>query len=407
MLEIGRLVNELVQLFEPPGRWLFVKIVVLCFSVTAIARIVPWKPRRTLPKKSRRTQVALRGIAAVALVGGLTGSALVVSKAERQFSTYQDRPAHATLAADVGSYLGVYEAGSPFSFAPLQKFSAATHTQPNIDLYYSSWGLPFQAAFAQTAYEHGSTTLIQMMPSGSGVTLAAIAAGQDDAYLDRFAAAVRAFRHGIIIGFGPEMNGNWYAWGYTKVPPATWVAAWRHLVSLFRRTGTDNVTWLWTANEVYTGSGPLTQYWPGRDYVNWVGIDAYFVPSKHDFQQVIGPTLAQVRRLSDAPVIISETGIAPAAGKPATLQQLFAGVRANNLLGFVYFDANQLENADYHYSWRLEDSQAAVDEYSLLARQNASMPHPSVAVAQQAGAQQAGAQQQEPSEPTASAQPPG
>ena len=30
---------------------------------------------------------------------------------------------------------------------------------------------------------------------------------------------------------------------------ATFVAAWRHIVTLFRAEGADNVTWLWTVNQ--------------------------------------------------------------------------------------------------------------------------------------------------------------
>jgi hypothetical protein len=80
------------------------------------------------------------------------------------------------------------------------------------------------------------------------------------------------------------------------------------------------------------------------------------------------PTFRNVRRITSAPVIISETGIAPGAGKVATLQQLFSGVRAQHLLGFVYFDGNQPRGANYHYRWRLEESPAAMAEYATLSR---------------------------------------
>lgn len=378
MLEVGRLAYDLVQLFEPPGRWLFVKVVVVAFSATAMARLIPWKPRRSISKKSKRALAGLWGIAALAVVCGIAGAVVVVTKAEAQYEAIANGPPHARLAAGRSSYMGVYEPGTPGTYNPVQDFSAATHTQPNIDLYYSSWGTPFVTSFADEAYAHHATTLIQMEPSGPGVSLTGIAQGKDDGYLRRFASAVRSFRRAIIIGFGPEMNGNWYPWGYTRASPASWVAAWRHVVTVFRAGGADNVTWIWTPNKIYTDSGPLAQYWPGSKYVTWVGIDAYFVPGVRKFSQVIAPTLAEIRHLTNKPVIISETGIAPEAGKVVTLKQLFADVRVNDLLGFIYFDGNQQEDANYHYRWRLEDSQAAVDEYSALVRQNAAMPHPAV-----------------------------
>jgi len=381
MLEVGRIAYVVVQLFEPPGRWLFVKIVVVAFSVTAIGRLVPWTPRRSVSKKSRRAILGMWGVAALVLLCGLAGAGVVVTKAEALYTAFTNRPAHASLAADRGRYLGIYEPGTPGTYRPVQRFMTATRSRPAIDLYYSSWGTPFIATFADDAYQHHATTLIQMEPSGPGVSLSGIADGKDDGYLRAFAIAIRTFRHPVIIGFGPEMNGNWYPWGYTRASPASFVAAWRHVVTVFRAYGADNVTWLWTANEVYNGSGPLTDYWPGSKYVTWVGIDAYFVPTSHKFAKVIGPTLKQIRRITSEPVIISETGIAPQAGKATVLKQLFAGVRSDDLLGFIYFDGNQLEDADYHFEWRLEDSPGAVDAYGLLARENARQPHPAVSAA--------------------------
>ncbi len=206
------------------------------------------------------------------------------------------------------------------------------------------------------------------------IDLQSIADGKYDRYLRRYGAQVRSFRHAIIVGFAPEMNGNWYTWGYMNSPATGWVAAWRHIVDVFRAAGASNVSWLWTPNMIYGGDGPLKDYWPGSNYVTWIGIDAYFVPQKHAFKDVITPTLRAIRKITNDPVLIAETGIAPAAHQVATLRQLFAGVRKNHLLGFVYFDGNQPQGANYHYRWRLEDSEAAVAEYARLVAPLAEPP---------------------------------
>ena len=50
----------------------------------------------------------------------------------------------------------------------------------------------------------------------------------------------------------------------------------------------------------------------------------------------------QGRAAADAdPILISETGAAPAAGQPAKVTDLFAGIRAYGLLGFVWFNVNK------------------------------------------------------------------
>ena len=88
--------------------------------------------------------------------------------------------------------------------------------------------------------------------------------------------------------------------------------------------------------------------------MTWVGLDGYFYRPSQTFHTLFGPTIAAVRALTSDPVLIAETGATPAAGKPAKIASLFAGVRAYGLLGFVWFDA------DTEQDWRVSDDPAAV-----------------------------------------------
>jgi len=246
------------------------------------------------------------------------------------------------------SYLGVYERGAIWSYAPIDRFAQAAGRQPNVVSYYSGWPEPFHVGFAISATKHGAIPLVQMNPTG--VSIAAIASGQYDAYLRTFATAVRSYHLPVIVSFGHEMNGSWYSWGYRHTSPAVFVAAWRHIVTLFRTRGAGNVTWLWTINIINTKQGHIpapAPWWPGDSYVTWVGIDGYYYTSSYEFAPLFGPTIKAVRELTSAPILIAETGVAPVAGKPAKISNLFAGIRAYGLLGFVWF------NADKVHDWRV------------------------------------------------------
>ena len=120
------------------------------------------------------------------------------------------------------------------------------------------------------------------------------------------------------------------------------MAAWRHIVTLFRDQGASNVTWLWTVNAL-AGAGQRitdpTPWWPGSAYVTWVGIDGYYYLPSETFNVLFGDTIKEVRKLTGDPILIAETGAAPAAGKAAKIADAFAGVRADKLLGLVWFDA--------------------------------------------------------------------
>jgi mannan endo-1,4-beta-mannosidase len=251
------------------------------------------------------------------------------------------------------SELGIVRPGVPQSYTPVTHFTVASGVRPNLDVYYSSWYQPFQAKFVWGAAWHGAVTLVQINPTG--ISLAAIAAGKYDTYLRAYAAAVRSCGRKVILSFGHEMNASWYSWGFTHTSPATFVAAWRHIVTLFRAAAARNVTWLWTVNVTNSSrASPIAPWWPGGHYVTWVGIDGYFYGPSQTFGTVFRPTITAVRALTSDPVLIAETAAVPAANKSAKVASLFAGVRVYGLLGFVWFDL------DKEQDWRLSDDPAAM-----------------------------------------------
>jgi len=268
--------------------------------------------------------------------------------------------ARASLPANLASYLGVFVTGSPPTYQPVAEFAKAAARQPDLLGYYSGWAAPFDASFAEMIRSHGVIPFVQIDPTYASVP--AIAAGDYDSYLNSYADSVAAFGHPVVIGFGHEMNAPWYSWGYGHVPPSTFVAAWRHIVTLFRNDGADNVTWLWTVNADRAGTGPVSSWWPGAQYVTWIGIDGYYYQPTDTFASVFGRTIDQVRAFTDKPVILSETAVGPQAGQFIKIQDLFHGMAKYKTLGLVWFDKVQ-HNGIYHQDWRIEDNPAA--EYSF------------------------------------------
>jgi mannan endo-1,4-beta-mannosidase len=256
-------------------------------------------------------------------------------------SAHTTGPLPTNLPPVSGSYLGVYAKGAPASYAGVNAFASATGAKPDLVMYYSGWYVPFPRSFAVTTANDGAVPLVQMDPDH--VSVADIAAGRYDAYLYNYAEAVRAYGHPVILSFGHEMNGSWSPWGYKHTSPAVFVAAWQHIVKFFRSLGAQNVTWLWTVNIINDAPGgniPSPKpWWPGNAYVTWVGIDGYYLKPSWQFAPLFGPTIGVVRTLTDDPVLIAETGAVPDAGQPAKIANLFAGIRAYGLLGFVWFDS--------------------------------------------------------------------
>jgi mannan endo-1,4-beta-mannosidase len=258
----------------------------------------------------------------------------------------------ASLPSSPASYLGVFENGSPPSYQPIAEFAHAAGRTPDLVGYYSGWAEPFQTSYAQMIRKHGVIPFVQIDPTLASVS--GIAAGDYDIYLRTYADAVRDFGHPVVIGFGHEMNASWYTWGYGQTPASTFVAAWQHIVTLFRDQGADNVTWLWTLQADESGTGPVEDWWPGASYVNWVGIDGYYVRPSDTFANVFVKTIDQVRAFTDKPVLLSETSVGPAADQAFKIPDLFAGMHQYKTLGLVWFD--KTNGALLHQNWRIEDS---------------------------------------------------
>jgi hypothetical protein len=268
------------------------------------------------------------------------------------------------VPAPVHPVVGVYEKGAPASWSPITTFTSATGVKPRIVVYYSAWNEPFSTSFAQAAWAHDAYVLVQLQPNG--VTLASIAAGGSDGYLRSYARAVVAFGHPVILSFGHEMNGNWYSWGYGHSSPAYFVAAWRHVVQVFRAAGAANVTWLWAVNTIRGASSDLSQWWPGADWVDWTGVDGYYFRGTDSFNGIFSSTIADIRAFSSAPLLIAETAVGVTPNRASQIQALFAGVSAANLAGVVWFDEAQ-HTGLYHQDWRLEDDPAALAAFTSAA----------------------------------------
>ena len=303
-----------------------------------------------------RLVMILAVVLAVAAVAG-AGTRLARS------SPHHPAAVHASLAPTLASYLGVFEPGVPPGYGAIANFAQAVGRQPNLVGYYSGWAEPFDTSFAEMLHKHGVIPFVQIDPTDASV--AAIAAGTYDDYLRSYADSVQDFGHPVVIGFGHEMNARWYPWGYRHVPASTFVAAWQHIVTLFRQEGADNVTWLWTLQADQSATGPVASWWPGATYVSWVGIDGYYRHPSDTFASVFGKTINQVRAFTDKPVLLSETAVGPEAGQFVKIPDLFHGMALFNTLGLVWFDKDQQGVADGGQDWRVEGNFQAEVQFKL------------------------------------------
>lgn len=356
--------NAAEAFLYPGGAFLFVRLITAGYAISAVGRLIPVRRKQVAGYRPHPQRTAALTACSMLAAGGIVACAVVLpARAPARAPVASD----STLSMTPGTDLGVFEPGEWTSWQPVQRFASAVGRSPNLVLLYSGWPGNFNTAFAADARAHRAIALIQLMPSAQ-VSMVQVARGSFDADLRQYADEVRAFGHPVILSFAAEPNGNWYQWGWGHTTPSEWVAAWRHVVTVFRQQHTSNVTWMWTMNTPFPHSGPVSAYWPGAAYVGLVGIDGYYAYPSDTFNSVFGPIIRQVRNLTSKPVLLSETANGPHSGpnREKQIKGLFAGVKADHLLGFVWFDQAQHDGL-YHQDWRIEDDPAALAAFRQAA----------------------------------------
>lgn len=254
-----------------------------------------------------------------------------------------------------GTYAGIVTFNLP-------AFVRACSCRPNLAVRYVHWGMPPDLTVPTMMLASGAVPLVELQPLR--VSLSSIAAGREDSWLISWARAIRRLRARVLMSFAPEANGSRYSYGYHHVPAGVFIAAWRHVVTLFARAGAKHVLWVWIMNVESGRNEPLTQLWPGAAWVSAVGIDGYLMGGGAMVQATFGPTIADIRRFTRKPLLITETAASPAAGKARVVRQLIAIVRRYHLAGFVWFDINFTlmphALASWGNDWRLETDPAAL-----------------------------------------------
>ena len=180
----------------------------------------------------------------------------------------------------------------------------------------------------------------------------AITSGSSDAAIRAYAEDLKTYGGPVLLRYGWEMNlgegTNAHCGGGD---PASFVSAWRHVYGLFHQVGAANVAFVWCPGTVRNDN--YQAYYPGADYVDWIGIDGY--DRTHTgaaaFASVFGGFYREFAG-QDKPMVVAETG-AQAVDQAAYLQSL-ATVMPTQFPQFkalVYFDG-----IGPHGNWDLQGS---------------------------------------------------
>jgi hypothetical protein len=279
-------------------------------------------------------------------------------------------------AAATPMQLGVFLPGAPGSGSTLDSYSANVGRRPDLVMAFRNMSGPFlYSSEIANLKSRGITPLVTLEPylSGGVASFPDIVAGKYDSYFRREADALRGLGMTVEVRFAHEMNLLSSDWGPGKAgnTGSAYAEAWRHIVSIFRAEGASNVKWVWAPNIDY-GGRPFNQFYPGDEWVDYVGLDGYNWGtgggSWETFSKIFGSSYKTITQLSSKPLIITETACSETGGsKAAWIEQSFLTTIPQEMprvSAVVWFDENKEED------WRVESSQSSLDAYRKVVASN-------------------------------------
>ncbi len=152
-----------------------------------------------------------------------------------------------------------------------------------------------------TIINFGKTPFIRMMARSEfeeyridpNWNLLDIIDGKHDVALTAWFEEAKAIQNNLLVEFGTEVNGFWFSWnglyygsgtvdgyGDNSYPdgPEIFRDAYRHIIDLCNDVGADNITWFYhfdVNNDPEEEWNDPVYYYPGDDYIDWLGVSIY------------------------------------------------------------------------------------------------------------------------------------
>jgi hypothetical protein len=250
-----------------------------------------------------------------------------------------------------------------------------------IDHSYYEWGNLIPSDYQTWTVSQHRIPMVSLCAcrfSGSVVRWARIAAGAEDSYLVSIARGFVALHSPAFFVFDAEAETNVGIRGTA----ADYVAAFRHVVAVFRAQKATNVAFVWatTAFAWQAGSGQestVRSLYPGDGYVNWIASDPYNFDTKgawHSLSFEVDPWYSwATAKHASKPLMLTEWGSKEDPGntnrKAAwfrdALRALSTSYRAIHAV--VYFDERKVEHGTVN-DWRIDTSAASLSAFAQIAK---------------------------------------
>jgi hypothetical protein len=208
--------------------------------------------------------------------------------------------------------------------------------------YFSNnWydNIQFPLTAVKTIHSTGKIPFIRIMPRTNfdeggpdpNYTMQKIIDGDFDAELTQWAIDAKNTNIPLLVEFGTEVNGNWFPWNgqYNGAGETTGYGdpnlydgaerfrdAYRHIIDICNTNGANNITWFFHVDaysEPNTDWNKIENYYPGDNYIDWLGVSIYGPQEKgeefQEFSEIMNDIYPSLSNLSNKPIAILEFAI--------------------------------------------------------------------------------------------------
>ncbi|WP_068675330.1 glycoside hydrolase family 26 protein [Oceanobacillus sp. Castelsardo] len=251
-----------------------------------------------------------------------------------------------------GIYLGGYVIQDEYINTSMNVFNELAGKDHASYFRYVGYGKPFPKEWVEEVKSVGGFPQIAWEPNDG------LDKVKDDEYLRQFAKDARDAGVPILLRYASEMNGNWTAY---SGDPKLHIEKWK-LVHDVMEAEAPNVMMLW--NVFTMPEHTIAEYYPGDEYVDYVGVNIYNVVYHNDRLEDLSDFEDPLRLLdyvynkfSDTkPIVIGEFGATNYTVTDGLYHVDFAVEKIQRMYKYLpalyprvkmiyYFDVNNLVNA--------------------------------------------------------------
>jgi beta-mannanase len=285
--------------------------------------------------------------------------------------------------------LGSYNKGVPWDLTGIRNYDTAAGKKAA----YASWHQSFAptnearlwAPAVKDLYNNGYGQVLTWNPADyryganqPAYSHDAVIRGDHDAYMKQYLTDLKNTGVPVKLRFAHEMNGDWMAWGDHGLngnTPAKYKQMFQKAVKMSRDVGATNIQWVWCPNVSYgaNAKNPMSAFYPGDAYVDWICLDGYNWAEVHgqtsvSFDTIYAKSYAEITAITDKPLMIEEYSSHETTQSSYTKAQFFDNLRTVVSQKYPRIKAMSIFNIQADGAdWRLTSSTAANNAYKRLA----------------------------------------